>query len=175
MIAEDNSLEEIGLRRYKTELATAGIGYIFLGLWSVVKVVMSTFFGEMSFDREFSDMEISPEDYLPVAIIYFFVIAFVTGFLFLLHIYIGRGAIRASKGGKKKGYLVITVVVMIFVIVGCILDITNLVTGQPSDVERLVATTIVDITVLSILWGILHSNHMIKKLTRQQKAKGLCT
>ena len=175
LLAEENSVEEIGLRRYKTELATAGTGYILLGLWSVIKVTMSMFLGEMSFKRVFSDMEILPEDYLPMMITYFAVTFVITVFIFLLHIYIGRGAIRASRGGRKRGYLVLAFIAEIFVSLTIIADIIRLFSGTAENVDTLVATIVVDMTVLSILWGMFHSNHVIKKLTKQQKAKGPCT
>ena len=88
----------------------------------------------------------------------------------LLHLYVGLGAIRASSGSKKRGYLRVTVVLLIF-------GVINLLGygGQAGDLSNFsfddttIAAFMVDVTVIIMLIGILRSAKMIKKLTMEKE------
>ena len=106
MIIAENSENSIKLRQCKTELATAGAGYIIFGLWSVLKVIMVAFLRDHALKELLEDQTIAPEEIPAVMAFLIVIIACATFVVLGMHFYVGIGAIKASRGGKKRGYLI---------------------------------------------------------------------
>ena len=170
MLTAENSAIDVSLRRYKKELSTSGGGYILFGVWSAIKVVMSVFVGELSVKNIVDTYEIEPESLVFFEAFYFTLIGIAAVAVVLLHLYVGLGAIRASSGSKKRGYLWVTVVLLIFGIInllgygGQVGDLSNF-----SLDDTTIAAFMVDVTVIIMLVGILRSAKMIKKLTMEKE------
>ncbi len=170
MLTAENSAIDVSLRRYKKELSTSGGGYILFGIWSAIKVIMSAFIGELSVKKVVDTYEIEPESLMFFGSIYLTLIGIAAVAVVLLHLYVGLGAIRASNGSKKRGYLWVTVVLLIFGIInllgygGQIGDLSNF-----SHDDTTIAAFMVDVTVIIMLVGILRSAKMIKKLTMEKE------
>lgn len=170
MLTAENSAIDVSLRRYKKELSTSGGGYILFGVWSAIKVVMSVFVGEFSVKKIVDTYEVEPEDLVLFEAVYFTLIAIAAVAVVLLHLYVGLGAIRASSGSKKRGYLRVTIVLLIFSVINLLVYC-----GQVGDLSNFsfkdttIAAFMVDVTVTIMLVGILRSAKMIKKLTIEKE------
>ena len=166
MIIAENSENSIKLRQCKTELATAGAGYIIFGLWSVLKVVLIVFLRDGTLKKLLEDQSIPPED-IPVVTAFLFGILGVAAIVVIgLHFYVGIGAIKASRGGKKKGYLIWARIFFVFDILallgygGQFRDLSNI-----GIQDTTIASFLVDLTVTLLLLGMIRSARLIKELS----------
>ena len=170
MIIAENSENAIKLRHCKSELATTGAGYIIFGVWSVLKVIMTVFLGDTTLKELLEGQSIAPEE-IP------FVMAFLIGLLSAgaivvlgLHFYVGLGAIRASRGSKKKGYLIWAIIFFVANVIG-LLTYANFF-RNPSSLElddTTVASFLVDLTVTMLLFGMIRSTRLIKELSEEKE------
>ncbi len=168
MIIAENSANSIKLRQCKTELATAGAGYIIFGIWSVLKVIMVAFLRDNTLQTLLESQEIDPEEY--PAVMAFLVLILACGAIAVLglHFYVGIGAIKASRGGKKKGYLIWARIFFVCNIIGLLSYARNI--GDLSNIkiqDTTIASFLVDLTVTMLLWGMIRSNKLIKELSKE--------
>lgn len=106
---------QAGIRKYRNNIELSGVATIIFGAWSVIKsVTASALQGE------------SLRDYLgltPGETAFDFVIALVAFFIFSalvmwVHIYIGRSAIKFSRGlSRKKAFLFWSAVLLILTVI----------------------------------------------------------
>ena len=170
MLTAENNASDIMLRRYKKELSTSGGGYILFGLWSVIKIIMSVFIGELTVGKIVDQQELDPELRVIFTSIYLAMMGIAAVAVLLVHLYVGLGAIRASAGSKKRGYLRVTVILLVANIIslmsygGYFSDLSNF-----SIDDTTIASFMVDVTVVIMLIGILRSEKMIKKLTMEKE------
>jgi magnesium-transporting ATPase (P-type) len=169
LLTAENSVTDVSLRRYKKELSTAGGGYILFGLWSVLKVIMSVLIGDLSLGK-LVDMQQLDQEVVPFFAIFYFVIVGVMAIaVLLLHFYVGLGAIRASSGSRKRGYLKVAFVLAIANMISMLAyvwNIGNLSIFNISDTT--IASFLVDLTITIILIDILRSANKIKNLTMEK-------
>ena len=86
-------------RKVSNGLVVSGMGVVFFGLWSVIKVFAEISFGELDlFGFLMSGLEDTPEMRALMYAIFVAVILFVI----LLHYYIGRCAIQVGSGRKNR-------------------------------------------------------------------------
>ena len=169
LLTAENSANDVCLRRYKKELSTAGGGYILFGLWSVLKVIMSVLIGDMSIRKVVDLQELDPELVPFFALFYFVIVGVIAIAVLLLHFYVGLGAIRASSGSTKRGYLKVAFVLAIANMISMLAyvwDIGNLSNFNISDTT--IASFLVDLTITIILFDILRAAKKIKKLTMEK-------
>ena len=167
MITAENSEIDIRLRRYKKELYTTGMGYILFGIWSVLKVIMSVFLGELMLENVFPREESDPQEYMIIRIVYTLFIFIVALVVFLIHLRVGLGAIKASRGAKKSRYLILAVILLVINIISLRGYSFRNNGGEISDTQ--VASFLVDITVTMLLVGMCWSDHMMRKLTKEKE------
>ena len=106
---EKNDKLDIRYRRISNSLVVSGLGVIFFGLWSVIKVFAEMALGELDlFGFLMSDLEDTWQMRLMMYAVFVAVIAFVV----LLHYYIGLCAIRVGTG-KKNRYLYLILAVFL--------------------------------------------------------------
>ena len=99
-------------RAYGNHLTVSGLGIIFFGLWSVLKVFAEMAFGSLNL-RSFL-MEGIEDTTQMRAIMYGIFIALIVVIL-LLHYYIGKCAIQVGTG-KRRRYLYLLLAVLLFVV-----------------------------------------------------------
>ena len=168
MIIAENSANAIKLRQCKTELATAGAGYIIFGIWSVLKVIMVAFLRDHALKELLEDQTIAPEEIPAVMAFLIVIIACATFVVLGMHFYVGIGAIKASRGGQKKGYLIWARIFFVCNIIGLLSYAGNI--GDLSNIEiqdTTIASFLVDLTVTMLLWGMIRSNKLIKELSKE--------
>ena len=153
------------LRRYEDNLNVCGIGVIILGAWDVLKVIMQILmnmkdvFSEMLLDVEEDEKGIATGVFIAIIAIAFLI----TALIFLIHYYIGMNASRAAKGlPYKKGYYAWAVILLALSILGMFTyfdDIKNI-----ENIETTIASIIVDMTSIYILWNVVVATQKIKAL-----------
>lgn len=163
------------LRRVRDNLRSDGAGYILFGVWGVLKILITVTMNKPFLEKIMEEMEFEADDDLErmvaniVMFIFFAIIALIT---LLVHLYIGLGAVRYSKGTKKKkGFLVAAVILIILTIHG--------ITGyfdpgdyRDDDYDSLFASVLVDLTAIFLLVDMLYSVYRIKRMEKLSVGEG---
>ncbi len=102
-------------RKYGNSLVVSGIGVIFFGLWSVLKVIEELAIGDVDFFLMLLGEDAS-DPFSRVMIIIIF--ALVVLVMLIIHYRLGRAAILVGTGKKKKFFYLILAVFLFFNIVG---------------------------------------------------------
>ena len=165
LLSELNSDDRIQGRRYKNNMIYSGMGFIVFGAWTAVRSFMTlTMNPEVyaylteSLDREsFSE----PMMKLVIGLIFaLFIIA-----LLLVHVYIGRSAIKYAKGKKKsKVFLVFTAIVAIYMISSLPDYFDPTIAERPDTGDTGPAAFFVDMTMLFMLVDMLYSAFRLWRL-----------
>ena len=148
-----NTDSQIKLRRYCDNLRLSGMSYIILGVWSVIKLMAvitmdANTINELT--KGFTAAGLDPNDPF-VKFSYAIVILIMVLIILYVHLRIGTGAIRYSKGRKKKGFLFLAFIVAAFTVVSIILDLIHpkygLLLGYS---DSKLGSLVIDVTVLFI-------------------------
>ncbi|MBE5826819.1 MAG: hypothetical protein E7307_09300 [Butyrivibrio sp.] len=109
---EYNDKLDIHYRKVSNSLVVSGMGIIFFGLWSVIKVFTEIAFGQVNI-TEFlmSGLENTPR----MRFLMFAVFAGVILFVIIFHYYVGSCAIRVGTG-KKRHYLYIAFAIILLAV-----------------------------------------------------------
>ena len=169
MITVENSDIDVSLRRHRKELYTTGIGYILFGIWSVLKVIMSLFLGDLTVETVFPKEGMDPEDYMIFRIVYTLVVFIFALIVFLVHLRVGLGAIKASRGGKSWRYLIeagFLLAMNFYTLKNYFYNSTGEQIREISDTT--IASLLVDITVTLLLIGMFWSDYMVRKLSKDK-------
>ncbi len=155
--------DKVKLRRYEDDLNVGGIGVIILGAWDVLKVIMHLII-EAKNDINLDEFT-SQDKTLAVVII----AAVITGVLlfmlivFKIHLYIGMNASKAAKGEPyKKGYYVGAIILLVLSVLGMFTYIDEL--KDLAKIDTTIASFIVDLTSVYILWVVVSSTRKIRQL-----------
>lgn len=137
---EYNDKLDMRYRKVSNSLVVSGMGIIFFGLWSVIKVFAEVAFGELDLmGFLMSDLEDTPQMRTLMYAIFVAVILFVI----LLHYYIGRCAIQVGTGRRKRYFYLLLAAFLLY------LDITGFEQYFASEID--VYGTQFDVTVASFL------------------------
>ncbi len=160
--------EKALLRRHEDNLNVCGMGVIILGAWDILKIIMQILLE--SKDSFQFDMEVS-EDGKVIALLVIIAIVAVLFFLscviFLIHVYIGRNAMKNAKGQPyKKGYFVWAVILLVLSLLGTLSYADEI--KEAEAIETTIASIIVDLTFIYILANLVISTRKIKQLRAEQ-------
>ncbi len=158
--------EKALLRRHEDNLNVCGMGIIILGAWDVLKVIMRA---KELFQIDI-DLEV-PEDRKSIAIgITIAVVAILIlliALVFLLHIYIGRNAMKNAKGQPyKKGYSVWAVITLVLSALSMAAYVGEF--KKIESIDTTIASCIVDLTSIYIFVCLVISTRKIKQLRAEQ-------
>ncbi len=158
------------LRRYEDDLNVSGIGVIILGAWSVLKVFMQLIL-EIKEDISFKEIEDGQRAIaIGVFVAMIAVIILIFFLIFKIHLYIGLNAARAARGEPyKKGYYKGAVILLVLSVFGLSAYVNDL--KDIENIDTTIASFIVDLTTIYILWTIVSSTRKIrafKELQRQE-------
>lgn len=152
------------LRRYEDDLNVSGTGLIVMGVWGALKVLVLIFLGE---DAVFKIETEDPTERLLTIIVAVTVISIILALIILLHVYIGRNAIRASKGLKhNKGYIVVIAIMLVLTVLSFLSYKDMFEDDENTDTS--IASFLVDLTTVYIYVAVLRSTYMIKKIKEKQ-------
>ena len=155
--------DTVKLRRYQDDLNVGGLGVVILGAWGVLKVIMYVIIeakNEINLE-EFVDDERTIVVALFIAII---VVALLMALLiFKFHMYIGLNASKAAKGEPyKKGYYKGAIILLVLSVLGMFAYFNE--RRILENIETTIASFIVDLTTIYILWVVVSSTRKIRAL-----------
>ncbi|MBO4337053.1 MAG: hypothetical protein J5842_03175 [Lachnospiraceae bacterium] len=166
----NNSELEKKLRRYRSDLAVCGKGYILFGFWSVIKVFLTTYGNMDKINQMYGQAEAQGISKTVQTIAFIVFLLIMLSVIMLVHFWIGLGAICLSRGKKKS---------MIYMFMVGFFMLTNLLaipgyffnTGQAAETvnDTSIAALMVDMTVTFILFDIIYCTAKIRKLQKQTK------
>lgn len=155
--------DKVKLRRYQDDLNVGGLGVVILGAWSILKIIMHTI---IEAKNNISLEEFAEEERWIAVVVVIVVIAgiLLVSFLILkIHFYIGMNASRAAKGEPyKKGYYKGAIILLVLSVMGMFTYIDEL--KNLDTIDTTIASFIVDLTTVYILWVVVSSTKKIREL-----------
>ena len=167
-----NSETDIKLRSFKNNLAIGGRGYIFFGIWIVVKLLLELIMGDLKFDLL---VEESVENGVErsFAIVCTVIVLFILFAIIInIHLMVGKNAVRFGKNqNNRKRFYIYTSIVALINIVGLAAYPIGIVTGKSTINLTFIASLMVDLSMVFILINLFYSAIMIEKLIKQKSAE----
>ncbi len=155
--------DKVKLRRYQDDLNVGGLGVVILGAWSILKIIMHTI---IEAKNDISLEEFAEEERWIAVVVVIVVIAgilLVSLLIFKIHFYIGMNASRAAKGEPyKKGYYKGAIILLVLSVMGMFTYIDEL--KNLDTIDTTIASFIVDLTTVYILWVVVSSTKKIREL-----------
>lgn len=155
--------DKVKLRRYQDDLNVGGLGVVILGAWSILKIIMHVIIeakNDLNLD-EFADEDRAMA--VVVVIVVIAVILLVSLLIFRIHLYIGMNASKAAKGEPyKKGYYTGAIILLVLSVIGMFTYIDEL--KDLDTIDTTIASFIVDLTTVYILWVVVSSTKKIREL-----------
>lgn len=157
------------IRKLQNNLLISGYAVIAFGLWSILKAVFYVFLKPEYFDDMFEWAELAEFGELGRKVAYF-IIFFALVVDTLLRLFVGRRAIKESKGKKVSAfYLLVTAVLMAF-------SAGSLVTLFSPDnysfsITDTIVSGVVELTALFIFCDLFYSSVTVRKLRKKGGGK----
>ncbi len=155
--------DKVKLRRYQDDLYVGGLGVVILGAWSVLKVIM---YAIIEAKNDIILEEFADEEKAIAVVVLLVVIAgivLVSILIFMIHLYIGLNASKAAKGEPyKKGYYKGAIILLVLSAMGMFAYIGELKNAE--NIDTTIASFIVDLTTVYILWVVVSSTKKIREL-----------
>lgn len=155
--------DSVKLRRLQDDLNVGGLGVVILGVWDVLKIIMHVI---MEVKNDFNIKEFAEEDRPFAAFIVIAVIIMVLFFSFIIlriHLYIGMNASKAARGEPyKEGYYTGAIIILVLSVMGMFTYIDEL--KDLDTIDTTIASFIVDLTTIYILWVVVSSTKKIREL-----------
>lgn len=155
--------DKVKLRRYQDDLNVGGLGVVILGAWSILKIIMHTI---IEAKNNISLEEFAEEERWIAVVVVIVVIAgilLVSFLIFKIHFYIGMNASRAAKSEPyKKGYYKGAIILLVLSVMGMFTYIDEL--KNLDTIDTTIASFIVDLTTVYILWVVVSSTKKIREL-----------
>ena len=164
-MSDINSLSNVGIRRYSSNLVNAGRGYILFGFWAVVKIFMM-----MTMQHELmkklldntGTIGLSREAIIVISVITLAIMGLI---VLYIHLHIGRAAIGYGKGTRhRRGFLVWGAIISVVMIIDIPLYFSD---KSVQTYSSTVASIIVDMTEVFIFIDMIYSAHMLKRLRKE--------
>ena len=156
------------LRKYEDNLYVCGMGVIILGAWDILKLIMQVILESKYMFNVTADVKAEDRGLAQVIMIAAVVIVLLLSILiFLVHVYIGRNAMKAAKGQPyKKGYFVWAIIILALLVLGMYFYVDDII--EMKHLKTTIASIIVDITSIYILATVVVTTVKIKKLKATQ-------
>ncbi len=151
-------------RAYGNHLAVSGLGIIFFGLWSVVKVFAEMAFGSLNL-RDFL-ME-GLEDTAQMRSLMYGIFIVIIIVILLLHYYIGICAIKVGTGRKKKYLYLLLAVLLLVVNLSSFEKYLNYETNIDSQLDVTLASFLVDVANCVILINLVYTSIRYNQVRRR--------
>lgn len=164
---DEEKLAEV--RRYNRNIEISGAAIIGYGIWTSLKF----FFPMLLGTAKIADvLEIPPDEAELYAGVVIASTVIVLGGAFLLHYLLGRAAIKFARGTKKSTFFVYWAVLLLLFNIASLFAYPETIRNikKFSDVDTVVATLMVDITLIFILFDLIVSTYRLKKLRKQESA-----
>jgi hypothetical protein len=167
-----NSETEIQLRLYKNNLAIGGRGYIIFGIWTVVKFIMELSMGDIRFGQIIDETVKNGVDRLFAIILTTVSFAILLAIIMIIHLMVGKNAVRFGKSQEnRKRFYIYTSIAALINIVGLAVYPIGIMNGASTFNLTLIASLLVDLSVVFILIDLFYSALMIEKLIKQKSVE----
>ena len=166
-----NSDIDIKIRKYKNNLAIGGKSYIIFGVWAIVKMIMQLTMteGDMNLDTMIDQTMQEGMDRAFVEGVYIIVFAIIMAFIMLIHLMVGRNAVRFGRGhNNRKRFYIYTSIVALINIVSFVIYPIGIKNGTVPVDETLIASILVDLSVAFLLVDLFYSAIMIEICTKKK-------
>ncbi len=156
------------LRRHEDNLNVCGMGVIILGAWDILKFIMQMMLEAKDFFKfDLEEIELDKTMTVFVVVLVVAILILISAIIFLLHLYIGRNAMKDAKRlPYKKGYFAWAVILLVISLLGTLNFADEI--REAEELETTIASIIVDLTSTYILASLVISNRKVKKLRAQQ-------
>ncbi len=148
----------------------SGKGVILLGIWGIFKLFFLQILLDHDLDKIINSLDLDGSELTLAKMIFLIVCGIISLIILILHFYIGRNAIKYSKGQKHSNLFIIitTIYAMIYII-----SLPYYFTKQPEDtlIDTSFAALLIDLTSIFILFDIIYSYSKIKILIKQISEK----
>ena len=150
------------IRRYKKNIEISGIALFIIGVWSVLKFLITVMMGSQSLQDVLQVSDAEMEKYRGVYIV---ALMIMFALFMLLYLYIARSAIYYANGKKKK---------KTFMYFAAVLGILSLI-GIPfyfvsedvlKNIDMIIASIMVALSTCFLIFDMLYSSVMMKKLKK---------
>lgn len=154
------------IRRYNSNIRLSGRFFIFFGLWSVIRTIIMFTMNSNIKSAAFADAEIDEGDELLFSVILIIVFAVIFMFIMGFHLFVGICAIRYSRGKSKNPVFLILAAINIVIVLICLpLNLDTTYYG----IASVVASTVVDLTMVFLLFDMIWSAIKVRRLNRAAK------
>ena len=155
------------IRKYNRNIEISGSAVILYSIWAVIKFIVPILLGDEALHEV---LGLEPEVYEELKEYFYFIIPVLFGITLIIYYYVGRSAIKFARGKKKR---------KIFALVAVLLLI-NTVTYFPAyyeefknftdyaDIDTVIASLLVDITLTFILFDMIYSTFMVNRLKKAE-------
>lgn len=157
------------LRKYKANMEIGGIALIVLGIWTVLKFVITMFLGEgRNINTVFPDGITTEEDraYLTIFIVVAVIVLSVST---IFHGYLGTSAIRFARGKKKSKFFLLWAVVMFGLTFYSFPGYFRNIADETQNTDTTVASFFLDLILCFILIDIIFCAFKICKLSKESQ------
>ena len=157
-----DSDREARIKKYRANIKISGRYYIFFGIWIVLRIFMM-----LTMKMDFVEQIFTPEDLAEVGhigmIITYIILLILIGVpVLLIHFFVGINAIRFSKGKTRNIFFLIVAAISLS---SLILGLPAYFTGEVED--TIVATFLIDVTMIFLLFDMIYSSIRVAWLTRK--------
>ena len=162
-----DSLERL-LRRKQNMLVNSGGGVILLGLWSIIKGLLTVYlqFDDIVEPQMLTELGENAVFLKPIMIVMSFI---GLGFVLLLRLFVGLNAYREGRGRRfRRTYPFFAIILFLLGLIGFILELRVLFSSDSAK-DTTLATLLLDLASLFILFQTLAAVFSVRRL---QKAKG---
>ena len=156
------------LRRYNRNIEISGMAMIFYAYWSVVKFFAPIVIGGTN-AAEYIGIDMN--DYLANKALAWIAVVLTLGILFSVYYFLGKSAVKYARGKKRrKGFIVYAAIVFLVTAIGMIdypeelLKIRHI-----SDADSVVASFVVDLTLLFMLFDMMYSTIRGSKFRKMEE------
>ena len=153
------------IRKYSHDIYISGLGVVILGFWSLVKTVLLITAGTIQ-SYNFDDYE-GVAKIIGITLFWIF-LAIASGFVLIIHLFIGVNAMKVGRGERrKKRFLIVCFLLMLFTILEIPGYFIHVMTDET--IDTVLASVIVNLTMIYLLGDILYSNKQISKLKNYKR------
>lgn len=155
------------IRRAKGDLKISGLAYMAFGIWSILKVSIEMATGVLAPLNDDMFIEYGNTVIFISLIITMFLIS---GFILVLHFYIGFSALRFSKDpGSSRKFLYWAIIILVFYVIEIPYLIFSLIfLGDPSQ-DTTIASILLEITTGFILFDLIKSGFLLRKSIKESQ------
>ena len=156
------------LRRYNRNVEISGMAMILYAYWSIVKFFAPIVIGGAN-AAEYIGIEM--DDYLENKFLAWLAVVLILGVLFSVYFFLGKSAVKYARGKKRRKGFVVYAAIVFLLNLGSITDYPEelMKIRHISDADSVVASFVVDLTLLFMLFDMIYSTIRGSKFRKMEE------